>query len=193
MIQLKHKITEVIATTILDSRNRPTIETTISSKDFKATASVPSGASTGIYESLELRDKDGTVNTAVNNVNTAIKNAILNEEVNQEKIDKLMLDLDGTENKSKLGANSILSASLALAKLKAKVEEKPLYESIGHCTTIPFPFMNIINGGRHAKNKLAFQEFMGYLGCTPSMVQTEKFKKIRTHSPRIPSLNEACS
>jgi len=161
VIILKFKIKEVKAREIPDSRNKPTIEVEISTKDYLAYASVPSGASTGTYEALELRDKDGSVKTAVNNVNTILKKAIQNQDVtNQEKLDQLMIKLDGTENKNKLGANSILSVSLAIARLRALALSKPLYSSIDNSNLIPVPYMNIINGGVHAKNKLKFQEFM---------------------------------
>ncbi len=156
MIFLKYKIKEVKARQILNSRHKPTIEVEIATETNSAKAAVPSGASTGKYEALEIDTK-----TAINNVNTVIKKAIIGKDVTkQEVLDKLMIKLDGTLNKKKLGANAILGTSLAIARLRALVLDKPLYASIDECKVIPVPFMNIINGGRHAKNNLKFQEFM---------------------------------
>ena len=161
MIFLKNHIKVVKAREVLDSRFRPTIEVKVSTENYSAKASVPSGASTGKYETVELRDKDGSVNTAIKNVNTIIKKNILNKNVTeQEKLDDLMCKLDGTENKKNLGGNAILGTSLAIARVRALELGKTLYHSIGENRLIPVPFMNIINGGKHAKNNLQFQEFM---------------------------------
>ncbi|MFA5142233.1 MAG: phosphopyruvate hydratase [Candidatus Woesearchaeota archaeon] len=156
------KIKEVRAYPIKDSRGNPTVEVELSSNKFSVKAAVPSGASTGIYEAHELRDKDGRgVNLAVKNVNRTIRGYMIGEDVtNQSAIDKMLIDLDGTRNKRRLGANAILGVSLAAARLRAKVLGKSLYASLGKSTVLPIPFMNIINGGRHANNGLCFQEFM---------------------------------
>ena len=161
------KIKNVIAREILDSRGNPTVEVDILLENgIKATASVPSGASTGEREALELRDHDERYNglgvlKAVNNVNNIIKPEIVGWEVSKWKeIDKLMINLDGTENKSRLGANAILGVSLALIKAAAQEENMPLYKYIGKEYTMPRPMMNILNGGMHADNNLDFQEFM---------------------------------
>ena len=162
------KIKDIFAHEILDSRGNPTVETTVVlDNGISATASVPSGASTGVHEALELRDKDekryhgnGVLN-AVNNVNTTIKDALVGKSVEQNKIDDLLLKLDGTEFKTNLGANAILSVSLACLKAGAKASNKELYEyvSTGR-VTMPIPMMNIINGGKHADSGLDIQEFM---------------------------------
>lgn len=162
MIFLKNHIKEVSAKEILDSRGNPTLEVKVSTNEFSAKAAVPSGASTGKYEALELKDKDSkNVNTAIKNVNTLIKKLIVGKDVTQqEELDNLMIELDATSNKRKLGANAILGTSLAIARVRALALDKPLYDSIDENRLIPVPFMNIINGGRHAKNNLQFQEFM---------------------------------
>jgi enolase len=165
------KITKIQAIEILDSRGNPTVQTTIWAGDVKATASVPSGASTGVHEAIELRDGDKKryggkgVLKACKNVNEKIFKALNGMSVNeQEKIDQAMLDLDGTENKSKLGANAILSVSLAAARLAAKLHNQELYEYLAktygyEVKQLPIPFFNIINGGKHADSGLDIQEF----------------------------------
>ena len=161
-------IKDIFAHEILDSRGNPTVETTVTlDNGISATASVPSGASTGVHEALELRDNDekryhgNGVLKAVNNVNTVIKEALVGKSVEQNKIDDLLLKLDGTEFKTNLGANAILSVSLACLKAGAKASNKELYEyvSTGR-VTMPIPMMNIINGGKHADSGLDIQEFM---------------------------------
>lgn len=161
------KIKDIIAREILDSRGNPTVEATVTlENNIEATASVPSGASTGEREALELRDNDNRymgkgVLKAVNNVNTIIKPALLGLDANnQELIDKTMIELDGTETKSNLGANAILSVSMATLKAASKANNQELYEYIGRGKTLPKPMMNILNGGMHADNGLDFQEFM---------------------------------
>ncbi len=166
----KYLITDVHARQILDSRGNPTVEVDVEiNNKIIATASVPSGASTGAFEAIELRDGDKTnyngksVEKAVDNVNTKIKSAILKMNVlEQEKIDRAMMELDGTKNKSNLGANAILGVSLACAKAGAKCLGLPLYEYIGkgQGNLLPLPMMNIINGGKHADNSVNIQEFM---------------------------------
>lgn len=160
------KIKDIYAREILDSRGNPTIETDlILENGIKVRASVPSGASTGENEAVELRDNDQMryhgkgVIKAVNNVNTIIKDALVGLEINQEKIDKILIDLDGTANKSKLGANSILSVSICILKALAKMQNKEVYEYLG-TGALPIPMMNIINGGVHATSGLEIQEFM---------------------------------
>lgn len=162
------KIKDIIAREILDSRGNPTIEVDmILDNNMMVTASVPSGASTGSREAIELRDKDPKrfhgkgVLAAVINVNNIIKPALVGKELNQTEIDKTLLALDGTPNKSKLGANAILAVSLATIKALAKSNGKELYEYISNGkVTLPIPFINIINGGAHAGNNLDIQEFM---------------------------------
>lgn len=166
----KYLITDVHARQILDSRGNPTVEVDVEiNNKIIATASVPSGASTGAFEAIELRDGDKTnyngksVEKAVDNVNTKIKSAILKMNVlEQEKIDRAMIELDGTKNKSNLGANAILGVSLACAKAGTKCLGLSLYEYIGkgQGNLLPLPMMNIINGGKHADNSVNIQEFM---------------------------------
>ena len=160
-------IKDVIGREILDSRGNPTVEVdVILENGVKGRASVPSGASTGEREALEMRD-GGTrylgkgVQNAVEHVNNELRNLVIGMDVlEQDKIDKAMIELDGTETKSKLGANAILGVSMAVLKAAALYKGVPLYKYIGDGTTLPRPMMNIINGGAHADNKLDFQEFM---------------------------------
>ncbi len=163
------KIKEVKARQIIDSRGNPTVEVDVrlGSGAF-GRAAVPSGASTGEYEAIELRDGDKSrwmgkgVTKAVNNVNTIIAKKIKGQKSCFEDIDKILLDLDGTENKSKLGANAILGVSMAVAKAAAADKEEPLYRYLGgnRASILPVPLMNILNGGVHADNNLDIQEFM---------------------------------
>lgn len=160
-------ITDLIAREILDSRGNPTVEVEIFCDNKKSyRASVPSGASAGSREALELRDNDDRfhgkgVLKAVNNVNNIIKPAILNKKVNVLDIDKIMLDLDGTDNKTKLGANATLAVSLAVLRAAADYDNKELWEYLAvNKVSLPIPMMNVINGGAHADSGLAIQEFM---------------------------------
>ncbi len=161
------KIKDVKAREILDSRGNPTVEVdVILENGIRGRAAVPSGASTGEREALEMRDGDhrfggkGVMN-AVNNVNTVIRDMVIGMDAsNQKELDYAMIALDGTETKSKLGANAILGVSMAALKASAVNEGKELYEYIGEGRTLPVPMMNIINGGAHADNNLDFQEFM---------------------------------
>ena len=163
-------IIEVHARQILDSRGNPTVEVDVLTDDgYFGRAAVPSGASTGIHEAAELRDNDKKkyvgkgVLKAVKNVNDSIAKALVGYDVAQQAaIDQVMIDLDGTPNKSKLGANAILAVSLAVAKAAAEEAGLPLYRYIGgtNARTLPVPMMNILNGGAHADNKIDFQEFM---------------------------------
>ena len=167
------QIKDITAWEILDSRGNPTITADLLLRNgVSGRAAVPSGASTGSLEALELRDGDkqrylgkGVLN-AVLNVNTTLKNAICGQDVlDQRRIDKTMLELDGTENKSNLGANALLAVSLAAAHAAANAQAVPLYQHLGTLYgndkfTLPVPQMNIINGGAHADNAIDFQEFM---------------------------------
>ena len=163
-------IQDVYARQILDSRGNPTVEVDVKlTNGIKGRAAVPSGASTGIFEALELRDGDKSkfmgksVQKAVDNVNNIIAPELVGEKASHQKeIDTFMIDMDGTENKSKLGANAILGVSLAVAKAAAKAYDMALYRYLGgiNALTLPVPMMNIINGGAHADNNIDFQEFM---------------------------------
>lgn len=163
-------IINVHARQILDSRGNPTLEAEIITEDgYFGRAAVPSGASTGIHEAVELRDGNKNIYLgkgvlkAVANVNEKLKEALIGVDVfNQNYIDSLMLEIDGTKNKANLGANAILSVSLASAKAAAAASNQSLFRYIGgvNANTLPVPMMNIINGGSHADNKIDFQEFM---------------------------------
>ena len=163
-------IADVKARQILDSRGNPTVEVDIITENgFVGRAAVPSGASTGKYEAVELRDGDKEnwmgkgVSKAVNNINSTILSAIIGDNVFEQRlIDDKMIRLDGTENKSVLGANAILGVSLAVAKAAAQESGQSLYRYIGgvNAYTLPAPMMNILNGGSHADNSIDFQEFM---------------------------------
>jgi enolase len=173
------KITRLIAREILDSRGNPTVEVDLLlDNGVVATAGVPSGASTGVHEAIELRDGDKGryggkgVLKAVYNVNEIIAPAVVGQPVeDQEAIDRLLIELDGTPNKSKLGANAILGVSLAAARAAAISAKTPLYQSIGKsdsATLLPVPMMNILNGGAHATNNVDIQEFMIVPAGAPS-------------------------
>ena len=163
-------IANINARQILDSRGNPTIEVDIlTENEFLGRAAVPSGASTGVHEAVELRDNDkkvyggkGVIKT-VKNVNTVISDELIGWDVaDQTGMDAKLIALDGTENKSKLGANAMLAVSLAVAKAAALEANLPLYRYIGgtNAKILPIPMMNILNGGAHADNKIDFQEFM---------------------------------
>ena len=164
------EIVDVLGREILDSRGNPTVEVEVYLEDgTMGRAAVPSGASTGIYEACELRDGDKSryngkgVETAVKNVNTEIAEALIGTNVlDQVAIDKMLIDLDGTPNKTRLGANAILGASLACAKAAAEALGTSLYNYIGgvNAKQLPVPMMNILNGGAHATNNVEIQEFM---------------------------------
>jgi enolase len=163
-------IASIQARQILDSRGNPTVEVDIlTENEFLGRAAVPSGASTGIHEAMELRDNDKKIYSgkgvlkAVNNVNTILADQLMGWDIaDQTGIDHKMIELDGTENKSKLGANAMLAVSLAVAKAAALEANLPLYRYIGgtNAKILPIPMMNILNGGAHADNKIDFQEFM---------------------------------
>jgi len=198
-----NKIKKIQAREILDSRGNPTIEVeVILDNKIKAIAAVPSGASTGEFEALELRDKDKKrysgegVLKACGNINTKINKALKGEVVtNQKRIDKILLDLDGTENKSNLGANAILGVSLACARAGAMAVNKPLYKYISKKYQIPntkyqipTPMFNILNGGKHADSGLSVQEFM----VVPVGIKSIK-EKIRAGSEIFHKLKEILS
>jgi len=163
-------IEQIHAREILDSRGNPTIEAEVTlSCGAKGIAAVPSGASTGVFEAVELRDgniaryQGKGVTKAVEHVNTLIQKELKSmSATGQAEIDDVMLVLDGTKNKSRLGANAILAVSLAVAKAAAEMHEMPLYRYLGGCNavTLPVPMMNILNGGAHASNNVDIQEFM---------------------------------
>ena len=163
-----NKITKIKGRQILDSRGNPTVEVDIYSDNIMGRAAVPSGASTGENEAVELRDGGKeylgkAVSKAVNNINTTISNELLGKSCNNQKeIDNLLIDLDGSHNKSNLGANAILGVSLAYAHLTSNLNGKPLYKHLGgdKANLLPVPMMNIINGGSHSDAPIAFQEFM---------------------------------
>lgn len=161
------KIKDIKAREILDSRGNPTVEVDVYLESgIMGRASVPSGASTGMREALELRDKEKRflgkgVLKAVKNVNEVIKPCLIGKDaLNQKEIDAIMIDLDGTENKTKLGANAILGVSMAVLRAGANYKNLPVYRYVGNGKSLPRPMMNIINGGAHADNNLDFQEFM---------------------------------
>ena len=164
-----NKILKVRARQVFDSRGNPTVEAEVFTKDHNASAICPSGASTGSYEAFEKRDINNkrylgkSVLSAVNLINTKISKKLKGYNIhNQERIDTLMIKLDGTRQKTKLGANAILAVSIAVKKLSAKIKKIPLYKSflIKNNFKLPYPLMNIINGGAHANNGLRIQEFM---------------------------------
>lgn len=161
----------IIAREIIDSRGNPTVEAEVFSTNNSARASIPAGASTGVHEAWELRDSGKRyggkgVQKAVKNINTIIAKKLMDKNPeSQEAIDQLLIDLDGTPNKSKLGANAILAISIACCRLAAKEKEIPLYTHIGGLFgnkkhILPVPAFNVINGGKHAGNRLDFQEYM---------------------------------
>ncbi|MCK4919237.1 MAG: phosphopyruvate hydratase, partial [Candidatus Pacebacteria bacterium] len=189
---MTNRIKKIVAREILDSRGNPTIEVEIILENkIRAVASVPSGASTGEFEALELRDGDKSkyngkgVLDACDNVNIKINKALKGEVItNQKKIDKIMLELDGTENKSNLGANAILGVSLACARAGAIATNKPLYKYLAKTFgfkasefKIPVPMFNIVNGGKHADSGLSIQEFM----ILPSGIKSAK-ERVRAGS-----------
>ena len=163
------KILNIKARQVFDSRGNPTIEAEVFTTNISASAICPSGASTGTYEAFEKRDQNNkkylgkSVFSAINLINTKIKKKLKGQSIHdQEKVDALMINLDGTRQKTKLGANAILAVSIAIKKLSAKSRKLPLYKTflIKNNFKLPYPLMNIINGGAHANNSLRIQEFM---------------------------------
>ncbi len=176
------KIVDILAREILDSRGNPTVEVDVITENGNVgSAAVPSGASTGVYEAVELRDDDKNryvgkgVTNAVNNIQSKIRDHIIGQYVEEQNlIDRKLNELDGTENKANLGANAILGVSLAVAKAAAVDYEMPLFRYIGgvNANTLPIPMMNILNGGEHADNNIDFQEFMIMPVNAPSFSQS---------------------
>jgi enolase len=163
------KILKIRARQVFDSRGNPTIEAEVYSKNLSSSAICPSGASTGTYEAFEKRDKNNkkylgkSVLTAVNLINTKISKKLKGFNIHdQERIDTILINLDGSRQKTKLGANAILAVSMAAKKLSAKIKKIPLYKTflMKNNFKLPYPLMNIINGGAHANNGLRIQEFM---------------------------------
>jgi len=184
------KIKDIHAREILDSRGNPTVEADVTLEDgSSARAGVPSGASTGTREAVELRDGDKSrylgkgVQKAVANANGAIRDALLGESfADQRALDQRMIELDGSPNKSKLGANALLAVSLAAAKAQAAAEGQSLYRHLGDSTTMPVPMMNIINGGAHADNSVDIQEFMILPVGAPSFTEALRYGAEIFHS-----------
>ena len=159
------KIIDIKSRQILDSRGFPTIETDVYVENGFGRASIPSGASTGSREALELRDNDTSymgksVNKAISNVLNIIKPELIGKDLTQEELDSFLIKLDNTPNKSNLGANAILSVSLAYLKACSNSKNLPLYKYLGKTYSLPRCMMNILNGGCHADNNIDFQEFM---------------------------------
>ncbi|MCX7795707.1 MAG: phosphopyruvate hydratase [bacterium] len=187
-------ITEVRGREILDSRGNPTVEVEVYLESgHMGRASVPSGASTGVHEALELRDGDAGrylgrgVKNAVKNINEVIAPELIGRDaLNQKNIDRILIELDGTPNKSRLGANAILGVSLAVAKSAANFLDLPLYRYIGgvNASILPVPLMNIINGGKHADNPLDFQEFMIVPAGAPSFKEALRMGAETFHTLR---------
>lgn len=182
-----HKITKIHAREILDSRGNPTLEVDLQLEGGFGRAAVPSGASTGAYEAVELRDGDTKrfggkgVLKAIENVNTILSQALVGNSFDQTSLDKKMIELDGTPNKAKLGANAILGISLAFAHAAAECEKKPLYQyfadvaQTGKPMSMPVPMMNILNGGKHALNSTDIQEFMIIPAGAPSFSEALRY------------------
>ena len=165
------KITKVVARQVFDSRGNPTVEAEVFVKNLSSSSICPSGASTGTYEAFEKRDKSNkkylgkSVLIPIKYINTVISKKLKNQNIhNQEKIDHILIKLDGTKQKKKIGANAILAVSIANLKAAAKFDNKEIYRFLNHQTnstfSMPYPLMNIINGGAHANNSLEIQEFM---------------------------------
>ncbi len=192
------RIDTISARTILDTRGRPTIETTLSSESLSATASVPSGKSTGSHEALELRDTDGGVATAIEHVTNEIARTITGRDfASPDEIDELLITLDGTPNKSRLGANAILSVSIATERLFAAAAGQPLWKAIAHragtTPRAPRLFMNVMNGGVHADFKLPFQEYILVVEGTTSEalpIAREAFTKLGEQLGNVPMGDE---
>ncbi len=186
------KITDIHAREILDSRGNPTVEAEVTLADGSfARAAVPSGASTGTREAVELRDGDQSrylgkgVQKAVANVNGVLRGALLAESfANQRALDQKMIELDGSPNKGNLGANALLAVSLAAAKAQAESEGQALFRHLGDSTTMPVPMMNIINGGVHADNSVDIQEFMILPVGAPNFAEALRYGAEVFHSLR---------
>jgi len=185
-------ITDIYARQVLDSRGNPTVEVELYTEDGGfGRGIVPSGASTGEHEAVELRDGDKSkfmgqgVTKAVENVNKLIAKKIVGYEVtDQLAIDKAMIELDGTPNKAKLGANAILGVSLAAARAAADELQIPLYNYLGgfNAHTLPTPMLNVINGGKHANNDVDFQEFMIMPVGAPTITEAIRWSSETFHN-----------
>ncbi len=192
------RIDRVEATSIFDTRGRATVETTLFAHTFSATASVPSGKSTGEYEACELRDPDGGVTRAVANVNGEIARALTGQRFESlDALDAFLVSLDGTPDKSRLGANALLSVSIAAMRLSALLEGVPLWGAIakraGTTPAAPRLYVNVMNGGAHASFKLPFQEYILVIsGETPSAfsMAQEMFTKLGERLGRVPMGDE---
>ena len=177
------KIVDIRGREIIDSRGNPTVEAdVVLDSGISGRAAVPSGASTGTREAVELRDGDKSrylgkgVTKAVANVNGELKKALLGKDpTKQADIDRIMIDLDGTESKSRLGANALLAVSLANAHAAAHDAKKSLFRTLGNGKTLPVPMMNIINGGAHADNSVDIQEFMILPVGAPSLSEALRY------------------
>ena len=184
------RISDIRGREILDSRGNPTVEADVRLADGSmARAGVPSGASTGTREAVELRDGDKSrylgkgVRKAVSHVNNELRNALLGKDfANQRAVDQCMIDLDGTQNKSRLGANALLAVSLAVSKAEAVSKGVSLFRHLGSNTTMPVPMMNIINGGAHANNSVDIQEFMILPVGAPSFTEALRYGAEIFHS-----------
>ncbi len=198
------KISKVVARQIFDSRGNPTIEAEVFSKNISSSSICPSGASTGSFEAYEKRDKNlkdyngKSVFNAVKIINSVISKNLKNQDIhNQEKIDHILLKLDGTKQKTKLGANSMLAVSMAIKKLSSKIKKIPLYKNflVKKNYLLPFPLMNIINGGVHASNGLQIQEFMIRPDGAKSFTQAVKmcFSVINNLKKLLTNLNLSTS
>ena len=184
------RISDIRGREILDSRGNPTVEADVRLADGSmARAGVPSGASTGTREAVELRDGDKSrylgkgVRKAVGHVNNELRNALLGKDfANQRAVDQCMIDLDGTQNKSRLGANALLAVSLAVSKAEAVSKGVSLFRHLGSNTTMPVPMMNIINGGAHANNSVDIQEFMILPVGAPSFTEALRYGAEIFHS-----------
>lgn len=191
------RIDQCIARSILDTRDRPTIEVTLSANALSATASVPSGKSTGSHEALELRDPDGSVTSAIANVNGEIARALVGQRFSLDELDTFLIKLDGTADKSRLGANAILAVSIAAQRLSALLEDIPLWKAIekrgGFTATVPRLYINMMNGGTHADFKLPFQEYLLIIKEKPSValpVAREAFAKLGERLGNVPMGDE---
>ena len=161
------EITDVTVVEVRDSRNKPTLEVTVHAGGASGTFSVPSGASTGSYEAKELRDQDGSMATAIKNITQIIKPALIGTDAsNQKEVDRIMLELDGTPDKSRLGGNALIGVSIATAKAAARAKGVQTFEHLRSIETmeasrrVPYLYMNYINGGKHASSPISFQEHL---------------------------------
>lgn len=191
------RIDRIEARSINDTRGRPTVEVTISANALSATASVPSGKSTGSHEAIELRDADGGVATAVANVNGEIARALVGQRFSPDELDTALIELDGTPNKSRLGANAILAVSIAAQRLSALLENVPLWSAIAKrartTPSAPHLFVNMMNGGAHADFKLPFQEYLLIVKGKTSEALTiaqEAFAKLSERLGNVPMGDE---